>query len=240
MGQLQCWLPLLYEADVSLKLGKCKLFPETTADHGHLTWFRYAKIGVHTTDAVARYEHPIKQANLDFYSRLIWCVHAVCIKKFSSCCALNKRMRKTQPKMFLSVNQKESAADASLEKELIRLPLLVLWSNNSPYRLDTNACDKPNGRVLLKNQERGIRHRIGYWLRSKQKSRSLTKHTWSAFQLYKQQRFTDLFMLETVSQSGRTTRCFDESITYPKPLGTWHVGNYDWPSVNSTASTPIS
>lgn len=61
----------------------------------------------------------------------------------------NKNLTKDQPKHFGPLNEKEGDFVASLKDSLIGPPGLALPESSGLYTLDTGACDKQVGFVLL-------------------------------------------------------------------------------------------
>lgn len=85
-------------------------------------------------------------------------------------------MREYQSETFGPLDIKESAPVAILEKALKSLPGLVISRTKDQYTLDTNACDKQIGVVLLQKQEDGNNRSIGYWPRTlNEKEQKLVK-----------------------------------------------------------------
>lgn len=70
---------------------------------------------------------------------------------------------KDQPKQFGVWDASESVAVASLEEDLIILPVLVLLRSEGRCTRDTDACNRQIGGVLLQQRKDGSNRSVGYW-----------------------------------------------------------------------------
>lgn len=78
---------------------------------------------------------------------------------------LNKRLKKKRQKSFKPLD-KEKCATLEVFKEYLTIsPVLPFPRNKRKYTLDTDACDKQIGCVLLEEQQDGNIRLVRYWSR---------------------------------------------------------------------------
>lgn len=77
----------------------------------------------------------------------------------------NNMVRKHNSKMLGSLEQKESAAVALLEKVLISAPFQALPRTKGRHTFDRKVCDKEIGFILSYEQVEGSIHSIDYCYR---------------------------------------------------------------------------
>ena len=95
---------------------------------------------------------------------------------------LNLMLQKGQPDKFDELTDEQKAAFNELKERLISPPILALPQPHGHYVLDTDACDKQVGCVLMQEQEGTLRP-IGYWSRSltpAEKNYDTTQREWLA------------------------------------------------------------
>lgn len=135
-------LRLIYNADVTYRLKKFKVFAQKIDYLGHLILLGSFGHAEQTTDAVAKLGHNATQT-------MVWSDLGLCyvftwlVPNFASLLALfNQKLRNDQLKKFGSPDDKDTAAVTSSKKALISPSVLTLPKNRSFYTLDTNDCDK--------------------------------------------------------------------------------------------------
>lgn len=79
---------------------------------------------------------------------------------------LNKKQRKNQPTKFRQLKKEEYSAMNVLEEALASPPILALSNSTGHMKIDTDACNKQVGCVLLQKQEDETTRPIGYWSHS--------------------------------------------------------------------------
>lgn len=78
----------------------------------------------------------------------------------------NKKLRKEEPTTFETLEETERLAFRALQEKLTSPPVLALPRFQGRYIIDTDACDKQIGCILLQQQSDGHDEPISYWSRS--------------------------------------------------------------------------
>ena len=159
-------LSLLADAGVTLKLKKCFFFTDKIDYLGHVIRPGKLQIAEHTTDAIRQLQAPTNLTELRSFLGLCN-VFRRFVPNFARIAApLNRKLRKGEPTVFGPLNEEEMGALEELKKRLIEPPILTLPRRDGRYTVDTDACDKQVGCVLLQEQPEVPARPIGYWSRS--------------------------------------------------------------------------
>jgi len=159
-------LRMLMEAGVTLKLRKCSLFADKVDYLGHVIRPGKLEVSEHTTDAVRDVKEPTTVTGIRSFLGLCN-VFRRFVPNFARIAApLNAKLRKGEPVSFGPFNDKEQEAFDTLKMRLISPPVIALPRGTGKYTVDTDACDRQVGCVLLQEQLTGPDRPIGYWSRS--------------------------------------------------------------------------
>lgn len=79
---------------------------------------------------------------------------------------LNMKVRKEQPTNFNVLSPEQKKELFTMKERLVKTPLLALPKSNRKFTVDTEACDRQVGYVLLHEKVEGTKNPIGYWSKS--------------------------------------------------------------------------
>ena len=166
MAHLAIVLRLLKDAGITLRLSKCHFFKREVDYLGHIVRPGELLVAPKSCEAVAEFEPPRTQTELRSFLGLCN-VYRRFVKDFAKIAApLNDKLRKGEPARFHTLNQAESDAFAELKERLTSPPVLALPRRDGHLTLDTDACARQLGCVLLQTQPDGTDRPLGYWSRS--------------------------------------------------------------------------
>lgn len=148
-------LKLGLRAGVSLKLEECPFFEDLIDYLDHVIQPRRLKISAKAMNAITGLQDPTKVTELNCFLGLCIVLRRF-VPNFAQIAALlNKKLRKNQLIHFESLNKSEIDALKMSKHNLLSLPILALSTPTGYYTLDTDACDKLIGCVLLQDQLEG-------------------------------------------------------------------------------------
>jgi len=162
---------LLKDAGFTLRLEKCEFFQESVDYLGHIVAPGQLKVQSRACEAVARTVEPETVTQMRSFLGLCN-VYRRFVPNFARIAApLNERLKKGQPTEFGPLSEEEQAAFKELRARLITPPILALPRSGLPMTVETDACDKQVGCVLLQDQPDGQPMKpLGYWSRSLNKA----------------------------------------------------------------------
>jgi len=159
-------LGLLKDAGVTLRLDKCHFFSEAVDYLGHVVRPGRLAVSSKTCDAVRCFK-PLRSTT-DVRSFLGLCnVFRRFVPNFARVSApLNDKLRKGEPARFAGLTDEETTAFDRLKDLLTSPPILALPRADGHFTLDTDACDRQVGCVLLQAQPDDQMRPVGYWSRT--------------------------------------------------------------------------
>ena len=166
---VQTTLSLLQKHGLSLKLRKSFFFQSSVDYLGHVVRPGKLQVASKTVDAVQKMHRPTNLTELRSFLGLCN-VYRRFVPNFSRIASpLTAKLEKGKDATFPTLTEEEENAFLTLKKKLASPPELALPQSGRTYIVDTDACDKQVGCVLLQEDENDVLHPIGYW------SRTLTK-----------------------------------------------------------------
>ena len=238
-------LTTLTEANITLKISKCRFFSDTVEYLGHLIKPGQLQIDDTNTKSLKEAKPPTTKSELRSFLGLSN-VYRRFIKKFAVLAyPLNQLLRKNSPDTF-ELNDEQLKAFRTFIDRICSPPILALPVPNLPYVVDTDACAYGLGATLFQDHN-GTRKPIGFWSRSltdAEKNYSATERecfavvwalqTLRPYLLYEEFTvFTDHnslnWLMNITEPSGRLTRWrlrlseFNFSIKYKKGADNHHA-----------------
>lgn len=135
-------LQILCEPETTLELNKYWSSSETIDYLGQAIIPGRLEHAEHTTDAVAKHEHPTTQTKIGSFLGLC-SLFGPFVPNFARLAAsVNKKLKVDQPKQYRPLDEKEGAAVLSLNESLIGPPVLSLPRTEGSYTLDTDVYYK--------------------------------------------------------------------------------------------------
>ena len=159
-------LRLLQSAGVTLKLKKCEFFSTSVRYLGHEIRPGELRVLDATTAAVQELHPPKTVTQLRSFLGLCN-VYRRFVPNFARIAhPLNAMLKKGEPKSFETLRPDAEDAFKALKRALTTTPVLALPRADAHSRLETDACDRQVGCVLLQMQPDGEYKPVGFWSRS--------------------------------------------------------------------------
>ena len=158
-------LSTLRNAGLSLKLNKCEFFTRSVNYLGHVVRPGKLEVASKTCKSVQEFLEPTTQTELRSFLGLCN-VYRRFVKNFARISSpLNDLLTKGRPKELEPFTEAEYSAYKELKEKLVSPPVLKLFQPDLPVILETDACNRQVGCILLQKHEDGI-HPVGYWSRT--------------------------------------------------------------------------
>ena len=165
-SHLSTVLALLKSAGVMLRLSKSKFLHRTVDYLGHVIKPGAIQIAPGMIQAVQEATPPRTVRGVRSFLGLCN-VYRRFVKGFSRIAApLNNLLRKGQPQRWDTLEPKARAAFRTLKEHSAEPPVLALTLREGHVTVETDACDRILGAVLLQAQEDGSKRPIGFFSRS--------------------------------------------------------------------------
>lgn len=145
------------------KVEKWHLFTDKIDYSGHVIRPGGLKVENYTTDAIRDLKEPTTVTELGSFLGLCN-VFRRFVPNFARISApLNEKLRKGELTSFETLTEEEQSTMKELQERLITTPVLDLPRTNGNYAVDTEACDRQIGCVLLQEQPDGTTKPVAYW-----------------------------------------------------------------------------
>lgn len=143
-------MTLLKNSGVNLKLKKCFFFRNKMEYIGHMISPVSLEAAPQETTAIEKLKPPSNVIDLRFFLGLFNVFKRFLPNYFARISApLNLKLRKGQLTTFDILNEEELGALPKLQRRLVKAPVLALPKSKGEYVVETNACDRQVGFVLL-------------------------------------------------------------------------------------------
>lgn len=163
-------LQVLRSSGMTLRLNKCHFFVNTVDYLGHVIRPGLLQVAQKNIEAIDKAIPPRTPTQVRSFLGLCN-VYRRFVPRFAHIAApLTQLTAKDAPSDLSPLTDEQLESFNALKNALTNAPILRLPRENLPYSIDTDASDGQIGCALFQTYDDGVRHPIGYWSRTLNKS----------------------------------------------------------------------